>query len=134
MAKALHLPNPTTFGEAHSRRALALPGRGRFRTGFSLRVPPKNQSELAKPSPSEDIITLFVSFPYFGKASRDSIPLGPESESLELLDFKSLEVYVPDRRAVVNPEDEAIAEIVAHQARYMIFDNCRLYLDRKSVV
>jgi len=126
MAKVLHLRNPATFGEAHSKRVLALPGRGRFRTGFSLRVPPKNQSELAKPGPSEDRITLFVSFPYFGKSS-SSIPMGPESESVELLDFKSLGDYVPDHRAVVNPEDKDIGGIRVHQARYMIFDNCKLF-------
>jgi len=126
MAKVLHLPNPTTFGEAHSRRVLALPGRGRFRTGFSLRVPPKNQSELAKPGPSGDRITLFVSLPYFGKSS-SSIPMGPESESVELLHFKSLEVDVSDRRAVMNTEGKDIGGILVHQARYMIFDNCKLY-------
>jgi len=126
VAKVLHLRNPATFGEAHSKRVQALPGRGRFRTGFSLRVPPKNQSGLANPGPSEDRITLFVSFPYSGKAS-SSIPLGPESESVELLDFRSLGVDVPDRRAVANPEDKDIGGILVHQARYMIFDNRRLY-------
>jgi len=125
MAKVLHLPNPATFGEAHSKRVLALPGRGNFRTGFSLRVPPGNHSEFSKPGLSADRITLFVSFPYFGQAG-SSIPLGPESESVKLLDFKRLEVDVPDRRAVVNPEDEAIADILVHQARYMIFDNRKL--------
>jgi len=89
-------------------------------------LPPKNQSEWANPGPSEDRITLFVSFPYFGKASR-STPLGQESESVELLDFKRLGVDVPDRRAMMNQENEAIAEILMHQARYMIFDNRKLY-------
>ena len=125
MAGVLHLPNPATFGEAHSRRVLALPGRGRFRTGFSLRVPPKNQSGLAKPGPSEDRITLFVSFPYFGQAS-SSIPLVPESESLKLLDFKRLGPGVPHHSAVMIREDPAAnGEILVHQARYMIFDNCK---------
>ena len=128
MAKVLHLPNPATFGEAHSRRVLVLPGLGRFRTGFSLRVPPKNQSELAKPGLSEDRITLFVSFPYFGQTS-SSTPLGPESESLKLLDFKRLRVDVPHYSAVMSREDLAAdGEILVHQARYMIFDNCKPYL------
>jgi len=126
MAKVLHLPNPATFGEAHSRRVLALPGRGEFRTGFSLRVPPKNQSELAKSGLSEDRITLFVSFPYFGKSS-NNIPIGPESESVDLLDFKSLGVDVLNRPAPVSSEDEDIGGILVHQARYMTFDNCKLY-------
>ena len=125
MAKELHLPNPTTFGDAHSKRVLTFPGRGRFRTGFSLRVPTKNPSELAKSGSSEDRITLFVSFPYFGKSS-SSIPLGPGSESVELLDFKRLEVDLPDRSAVVSGENNGLGEILVHQARYMIFDNCKL--------
>jgi len=126
MAKVLHLPNPATFGEAHSRRVLALPGRGRFRTGFSLRVPPKNQSQLAKPSPSEDRITLFVSFPYFGK-SNNSIPMGPESESVELLHFKRMETDIPDHPNVVGPGGGGAEGVLVHQARYTIFDNCKLY-------
>jgi len=125
MAKELHLPNPATFGDAHSKRVLTLPGRGRFRTGFSLRVPPKNSSALAKSGSSENRITLFVSFPYFGKSS-GSIPLGPESESVELLNFKHLEVDLPDRSAVVSGEDNSLGEILVHQARYIIFDNCKL--------
>jgi len=127
MAKELHLPNPATFGEAHSKRALALPGRGRFRTGFSFRVPLKNPSELASGS-SGDRITFFVSFPYFGKSS-SGIPLGPESESIELLDFDNLGADVPDNSAVMSKEDETDkGEIFVHQARYMIFDNCKPYL------
>ena len=125
MAKELHLPNPATFGGTHSKRVLTLPGRGRFRTGFSLRVPTKNSSELAKSGSSEDRITLFVSSPYFGKSS-SSIPLGPGSESVELLDFKRLGVDVPDRSAVVSGENNGLGEILVHQARYMIFDNRKL--------
>jgi len=125
MAKVLHLPNPATFGEAHSKRVLALPGRGNFRTGFSLRVPPGNHSEFSKPGLSADRITLFVSFPYFGQAS-SSIPLGPGSESLKLLDFKRLGAGVPHHSAVMSREDPAAnGEILVHQARYMIFDNCK---------
>ncbi|PUU82961.1 hypothetical protein B9Z19DRAFT_1061393 [Tuber borchii] len=123
MAKELHLPNPAAFSDAHSKRVLTLPGFGRFRTGFSLRAPSKNPSELAKPGSSEDRITLFVSFPYFGKSS-SSIPLGPESESVQLLDFKHLGVEVPDRSTVVSERDkDTLGEILVHQARYMIFDN-----------
>ncbi|PUU82964.1 hypothetical protein B9Z19DRAFT_1105475 [Tuber borchii] len=123
MAKELHLPNPATFGHAHSKRVLTLPGRGRFRTGFSLRVPSKSPSELAKSGSPEDKITLFVSFPYFGK-SCSSIPLGPECESVKLLDFKRLEGDVPARNAVVSGGGkDATGEILVHQARYMIFDN-----------
>ena len=126
MAKELHLPNPATFGDAHSKRVLTLPGRGRFRTGFSLRVPYKNSSELAKPGSSEDRITLFVSFPYFGKSS-SSIPLGQASESVELLDFKRPGTDVPDPIPMMSEGDkDDIEEILVHQARYMIFDNCKL--------
>ena len=126
MAKELHLPNPATFGDAHSKRVLTLPGRGRFRTGFSLRVPSKSPSGLAKSGSSEDKITLFVSFPYFGKSS-SSIPLSPESESVELLDFKRLGVDIPSRSTPVSERDkDDLPEILVHQARYMILDNCKL--------
>ena len=126
MAKDLHLPNPSTFGDAHSNRVLALPGRERFRTGISLRAPSKKPSELARPGSPEEKITLFVSFPYFGKSS-GSIQLGPESESVRLLDFKRLEIDVPDRSAVLTREEDDIAEVLVHQARFMIFDNRNLY-------
>ena len=126
MAKELRLPNPATFGDAHSKRVSTLPGRERFRTGFLLRVPSVNPSKLAKSGSSEDRITLFVSFPYFGK-SGSSIPLGPESESVELLYFKRLGVDVPGRSAVVSEGDkDDLPEILVHQARYMIFDNRKL--------
>ena len=126
MAKEPHPPNPATFGDAHSKRVLTLPGRGRFRTGFSLRAPTKNPSKLAKSGSSEDRITLFVSFQYFGKSS-SSILLGPESESIELLDFKRLGADVPDRSAVVSEGDkDDIGEILVRRARYMVFDNCKL--------
>jgi len=125
MVKELHLPNPATFGDEHSNRVLALPGRERFRTGISLRVPSKKPSELARPGSSEEKITLFVSFPYFGK-SNGSIQLGPESESVRLLDFKRLEIDVPGRSGVVAREEDDITEILVHQARYMVFDNSKL--------
>ena len=126
MAKELHLPNPATFGDTHSKRFLTLPGRGRFRTGFSLRVPSKNPSELAKSGSSEARITLFVSFPHFGKSS-SNIPLDPESESVELLDFKRPETDAPNPSPVMSEGDkDDIEEILVHQARYMIFDNCKL--------
>jgi len=127
MAKELHLPNPTTFGEAHSKKVLALPGCERFRTGISLRVPSKKPAGLAKPDSSEDRFTLFVSFPYFGKSS-GSFPLGPEPESVRLLDIKCLGDDVPDGSAVVGGEEkDGIGETLVHQARYMIFDNRKLY-------
>ena len=121
MAKELHLPNAATFGEAHLERVLALPGHERFRTGISLRVPSKG------PCSPEDRIILFVSFPYFGKSS-SSIQLGPERESVRLLDFKPLGVDVPDRRAVLSEEDrDDVGAMLVHQERYMIFDKCKLY-------
>ena len=127
MAKELHLPSPVTFCDAHSKRVLTLPGRGRFRTGFSLRIPSNKPSEFAKPGSSEARITLFVSLPYFGKSSGSSILSGPESESVRLLDFKDLGVDVPGRSAAAPGEDkDHIAGILVHQARYMIFDNCKL--------
>ncbi|PUU82963.1 hypothetical protein B9Z19DRAFT_1040118 [Tuber borchii] len=122
MAKELHLPNPATFWDAHSKRVLTLPGCGKFRTGFSLRVPSENPSVLAKLGSPEDRITLFVSFPYFGK-STSIITLGPERESVKLLDFKRLGVDAPDHSAVVSEGDVAPGEMLVFQARYMIFDN-----------
>ena len=116
-------------------RVRALPGRGCFRTGVSLRAPFKRPSGSSR---TEDKFTLFVSFPYFGKAS-EGIVLGPESESVKLLDFKRLGVDVPARRAPaskergnigeisVEEERDDIGEILVHQARYMIVDNCELY-------
>ena len=127
MAKELHILNPTTFGHTHSKKVLALPGGGNFRTGMSLRVPSKKQSAPAKLGLQEDRSTLFVSFPYFGKTS-SSIPLGPESESVELLDFRRLGVDVPDRNVEVSEGDrDDVREILVHQARYMVFDNCKVY-------
>jgi len=126
MARELHLPNPATFGDEHSNRVLALPGRERFRTGISLRVPSKKPAELARPGSSEEKITLFVSFPYFGKSS-SSIRLGPERESVRLLDFKRLGADVPGRSGMVAREEDDITEILIHQARYMVFDNCKVY-------
>ena len=126
MAQELHLQNAATFGDAHSKRVLALPGRERFRTGISLRVPAKKSSELSKSGPWEDRFILFVSFPYLGK-SGSITSLGPESESVELLDFKRLGAEVPDRSAAVSREGkDDIGEILVHQARYMIFDNCKI--------
>ena len=126
MAKELHLPNPATFGDSHSNRVLALPGRERFRTGISLRVSSEKPSELARPGSPEERITLFVSVPYFGKSS-SSIQLDPESETVRLFDFKRLGVDVPSRWGVVAREEDDITEILVHQARYMVFDNCKLY-------
>ena len=127
MAKVLHLPNATAFRDAQSKRILALPGRERFRTGISLRVPSKKPSGPPKSGSPEDRTTLFVSFPYFGK-SGSSIPLGLESESVRLLDFKCIRVSALDRSAVVSgKEGDDIGEVLVHQARYMVFDNRKLY-------
>ena len=126
MAQELHLQNAATFGDAHSERVSALPGRDRFRTGISLRVPAKKSSELPGSGSWEDRIILFVSFPYFGKPSSIT-SLGPGSESVGLLDFPRLGVDVPDRSATMSPRDkDDIGEILVHQARYMIFDNCKI--------
>ena len=126
MAQELHLQNAATFGDAHSKRVLSLPGRERFRTGISLRVPAKKPLELSKSGLSEDRFILFVSFPYFGK-SGSITSLGPESESVQLLDFKRLGAEVPDHSARMSREDkDDIGEILVHQARYMIFDNCKI--------
>ncbi|PUU82959.1 hypothetical protein B9Z19DRAFT_966094 [Tuber borchii] len=117
----------TTLMDAYLRRVRTLPGHGRFRTGISLRAPfkkPSGLSQLPKPGSSEDRFILFVSFPYFGGSTKE-IPLGPENESVGLLDFKRLGVDVPDRKVVVVSEEERddIGKILVHQARYMIFDN-----------
>ncbi|PUU82949.1 hypothetical protein B9Z19DRAFT_1061381 [Tuber borchii] len=113
----------TTFMDAHLQRARALPGRGRFKTGVSLRAPPGEPSELSRPGSSETRFILFVSFPYFG-GPRKEITLGLESESVELLDFKRMEAGAPDRRAAVNEEEGGnMGKLLVHQARYMIFDN-----------
>jgi len=75
---------------------------------------------------SEDRLFLFVSFPYFGISS-EKIALDRRRESLKLLDFRLLGVDVRDRRVEVSGEGEAVmGEILVHQARYMIFDNCEL--------
>ncbi|PUU82940.1 hypothetical protein B9Z19DRAFT_1190008 [Tuber borchii] len=111
-------------------RVQTLPGCGLFRTGTSLRVPFTKLPESSRSSTPEDRFIFLVSFPYFGGSS-EKITLGPERESIKLLDFKSLRVSAPDRKAVVSKEGkDAIGEIpveegeiLVHQARYMIFDN-----------
>ena len=126
----------TAFIDAYLRTVRTLPGRGRFRTGVSLREPFKEPLELSR---SEDRFVLFVSFPYFGGSS-EGIALGPESESVNLLDFKRLVVDVPAHKAPASKEErdseweisaeeggDSIGKILVHQARYMIFDNCKLY-------
>ena len=110
----------------HLQRVRELPGRGRFRTGISLQAPFKKPSELSRLGSSGDRFILFVSFPYFG-GSREEITLGPGRESVKLLDFKRLGVD-PDGGDVVNGEVKVDKrEILVHQARYMVFDNCKLY-------
>jgi len=126
----------TTFMGAHLERVRALPGQGRFRTGVSLwapfkessKLPKSGSSELPERGLSEDRFILFVSFPYFGISSEE-IPLGRERESLKLLDFRLLGIDARDRRVEVSEEEESAdeGEILVHQARYMIFDNRRLY-------
>ena len=113
---------------AHLQRVRALPGRRRFRTGISLLAPFKRRSEFSEGRLSEDRIILFVSFPYFGGSSEEA-GLDPESESVKLIDFKRLGVDIPyDRAGVRETDRDNIGKILVHQARYMIFDNCKLYL------
>ncbi|KAG0638287.1 hypothetical protein HOY80DRAFT_906499, partial [Tuber brumale] len=111
------------FMDAHLRRVQALPGRERFRTGISLRVPFNKPPELPRSGLPEDRSTLFISVPYLGKHT-GRIPLGPESESVRLLDFKQLGANVPYHTVEASEgERDDIGEILVHQARYMIFDN-----------
>jgi len=124
----------TAFMDTYLQRVRELPGHERFRTGISLRtsfkepsdLPKSGSSQLARPGSSEDGFILFVSFPYFGGSS-EGITLGPESESVRLLEFRHLGVDVPNRRAGVSEERDDIGEILVHQARYMLFDNSNLY-------
>ena len=118
----------TAFMDAYSRRVRTLPGRGRFRTGVSLREPFKEPLQLSKSGSSEDRFILFVSFPYFGESSEAVEFFGPESESVKLLDFKCLGLNLPRGRDPTSKEGrDDIGEILVHQARYMIFDNRELY-------
>jgi len=89
--------------------------------------PRSGSSGQSKQSSSQDRFILFVSFPYFGRSSK-KIGLDRDRESLKLLDFRLLGVDAGDRRVEVSEEETAgIGEILVHQARYMIFDNCKLY-------
>ena len=118
----------TAFMSAHLQRVQALPGRGRFRTGISLLAPFKRPSEFSESSPLRDRIILFLSFPYFGGSSEE-VGLDSESESVKLMDFKRLGIDAPhDRAGVRENEKDNIGDILVHQARYMIFDNCKPYL------
>ena len=116
------------------QRVRELPSHGLFRTGISLRVPFAKPLESSSSSTPEDKFIFLVSFPYFGGSS-GKVTLGSERESVKLLDFKSLGVNAPDRKAVVSKQGkDDIGEIVVeegailvHQERYMIFDNCKLY-------
>ncbi|KAG0633173.1 hypothetical protein HOY80DRAFT_1141617 [Tuber brumale] len=113
----------TAFMDAHLRRVQALRGRERFRTGISLRVPFNKPPELSGSDLPEDISTLFISVPYLGKYT-SRIQLGPQSESVRLLDFKQLGAKVPYHRDEESREErDDIGKILVHQARYMIFDN-----------
>jgi len=159
----IHEKGKTTFMQAYSQRIRALPGRGCFRTGISLRAPWKKLSESSKEGSSEDRFILFLSFPYFGTRKEINVSPESESESTTLLDFKRLRVGTSDRKTAVSEGvgggvgktaekdrgdkgkrlaeggggnmGEASAEegsgnlgkILVHQARYMIFDNRKLY-------
>ena len=132
--------------DTYSQRVRALPGCERFRTGISLRAPLGEPSELSGLGSSEDRFILFVSFPYFGESSGE-VTLGPESESVKLLDFKRLGVSVPSHMVGVEERDDIreiamgeegddireisvgddIGKILVHQARYMIFGNRKQY-------
>jgi len=82
----------------------------------------KNNSGVGEAGFLEDRVIISI----FRKSS-GSFPLGPESESVELLDFKHLGVDAPAHSTVVSGEKkEDIREILVHQARYMIFENCEL--------
>ena len=105
----------TGFMDAYSQRVRALPGCGRFRTGISLRAPLREPSEFSRLGSSEDRFILFVSFPYFGESSGE-ITLGPESESVKLLDFKRLGVGIPNHRAIAEEQDD-IREISTGEER-----------------
>ena len=138
MAQKLGLQHEgeTAFMDAYSRRVRALLGDGHFRTGVSLRALFKELPELPRPGSSEDRFILFVSFPYFGGSSQE-IAWNSESESVKLLDFKRLGLGLPARRAPASEEERdeieevpgeeggGAGEILVHQARYMIFDNCK---------
>ena len=123
----------TTLMRAFLHRVRALPGHGRFRTGVSLQAPFKKSSELSRSGSSEDRFIFFVSFPYFGQPS-EKIELDLERESVKLLEFKRLGADVRGHRAAASREGSddtretsvEKGEILVHQARYMIFDNCKL--------
>ncbi|KAG0638284.1 hypothetical protein HOY80DRAFT_1079318 [Tuber brumale] len=120
---SLQKEGETTFMDAHLQGVQALPGRERFRTGISLRVPFNKPPELPRSDLPEDRSTLFISVPYLGKCT-SRIRLGPESESVRHLDFKLLGANVPYCRVGASEEEgDDIGEILVHQARYMIFDN-----------
>ncbi|KAG0638286.1 hypothetical protein HOY80DRAFT_923041 [Tuber brumale] len=120
---SLQKDGEAAFMDAHLLRVQALPGCERFRTGISLRVPFKKPPELSRSDLPEDISTLFISVPYLGKYT-SRIQLGPESESVRLLDFGRLGADVPYRGVGASEEEgDDIGEILVHQARYMIFDN-----------
>ena len=138
----------TAFMDAYLRSIRTLPGLGRFRTGISLWTPFKEPSELPKsgspespesssskppkPGSPEGRFIFFVSFPYFGE-SIEKAEFGPECESVKLQEFKRLGVGVRGRRGAVGWERSNYilgekGEILVHQARYMIFDNRKLFL------
>ncbi|PWW79092.1 hypothetical protein C7212DRAFT_355230 [Tuber magnatum] len=115
MAERLHLPSARTFRDAHLTRLEALSGHREFRTGISLLAPSKS----SKSTQSEDKFSLFVSYPYFGE-SDGKIDLDARSESVRLSDFRRLGAHDGAGPRWGRTEK---AEVLVHQARYMIFDN-----------
>jgi len=93
----------TASMDEYSQRVRALPGRGRFRTGVSLRSSFKELSESPKSSSPVDKFLFSVSFPYFGGPS-EGFSWDPGGESVRLLDFKHQGVDAPDLKTVVSGE------------------------------
>jgi len=123
---ALQGAGETGFARAYLQGVQALPGCGRFRTGISLWASPHEPLELLKSGSPEDKLILFTSFPYFGE-SRGEITFGSECESVALLDFNNLGARVHGRRPVASEKGgDGFEKILVHQARYIIFDNCKL--------
>jgi len=122
----------TAFMDEYAQRIRALPGRGCFTTGISSLAPFKKSSELSMSSSSKDNFILFVSFPYFGEASEKAI-LCLRSESVKLSDFRRLGLGAPDCTTVICKQEVDYTtgiqvdsgDALVHQARYMIFDNCK---------
>ena len=130
---ALQKAGETGFARAYLQGVHALPGRRRFRTGISLWASPNEPLELLRSGLPEDKLILFTPLPYFGE-SRGGITFGSESESVALLDFNHLGARVHGRRPVASEkEKDGFEKILVHQARYIIFDNCKMLFHFPSV-